>query len=131
MSGGTRPQIQAASREEPREAGFYVRPVGFDVDMEVGGRAACRIARVKTDQILDEGSGVQYEQVKIEEELPELLSESEDEDEDRRTTRGQAARKMKEDKRRSAEMLESDTTAVQLAEGLTASYEKKPRMDKE
>ncbi len=74
MSRGPRPQIQATSREEPREAGFYVRPVGFDADVDVGGRAACRIARVKIDQIFDEGSGVQYEQSEMEE-MPDLVSE--------------------------------------------------------
>jgi hypothetical protein len=88
MSRGPRPQIQASSREEPREAGFYVRPVGFDTDVDVGGRAACRIARVKMDQIFDEGSGVQYEQLEMDE-MPDLVS-SNDEDvaEDRMTTRG-------------------------------------------
>jgi hypothetical protein len=65
MYRDSRPLIQGTSRETPREAGFYVRPVGFDPDYDSGGRAACRIARVKMDQIFDEGSGVQYE-------LPEM-----------------------------------------------------------
>ena len=100
MSRGPRPQAQAAYREEPREAGFYVRPVGFTADKEDGGRAACRIARVKIDQTFDEGSGFQYEQLKMDD-MPELVS-SDDEDvgEERMTTRAQVALRTKEEGRR-------------------------------
>ena len=127
---GARPQIQASSREEPREAGFYVRPVGFDADTDIGGRAACRIARVKANQIFDEDAGFQYEKFEAEE-MPELESSSDDEEEEecRRATRSQVARKKKEDKRRAEDMPELDATTVQLAEGLLASSAKKQRMD--
>jgi hypothetical protein len=79
---------------------------------------------------LDEDSGFQYEKLE-KEEIPDLVSESgeEDEEENRRTTRSQEARMMKGDKRRSDDMLDSEVTEVQLAEGLPASSTKKPRMD--
>jgi hypothetical protein len=130
MSRGPRPQNHSAYREEPREAGFYVRPVGFDTDVEVGGRASCRIARVQMDQIFDEGSGVQYEQLE-KDMMPDLVSEPEDEDgaEDRMKTRGQMARWMREEKKRSADTNNPEAHAVQHAEGLMASQAKKQRKD--
>jgi hypothetical protein len=130
MSRGPRPHIQATSREEPREAGFYVRPVGFDADVDIGGRAAYRIARVKVDQFFDEGSGVQYEQPEMEE-MPELVEDSEDDDtvEEGMTTRGQVARRVTEEKRKSADTNTSEAMIVQLAEGLMENQAKKQRMD--
>jgi hypothetical protein len=38
-----------------------MRAVRVEQEVDLGGRAACRIARVKMDQIFDEGSGVRYE----------------------------------------------------------------------
>jgi hypothetical protein len=119
-----------AYREEPREAGFYVRPVGFAADVEDGGRAACRIARAKIDQTFDEGSGVQNEQWEVDD-MPDVLTsddDSEDEGEERRTTRAQVALRTKEEKRKPADVIDSDSTTVQLAEGLMNSRIKKQRM---
>jgi hypothetical protein len=73
--------------------------VGFDPDIDFAGRAACRIARVKVDQIFDENSGVQYELPEMKE-TEQLEVEEEDTVEEGMTTRGQVARRVMEEKRK-------------------------------
>jgi hypothetical protein len=79
--------------------------VGFDPEIDFGGRAACRIARVKMDQIFDEDSGVQYDHYELKE--TEQMEEKtvwgqEKPVEEGVKTRGQHARKALEEKRKSA-----------------------------
>ena len=60
--------------------------------------------------------------------MPELVSSDDEEvGEERMTTRAQVALRTKEEKRKPADVIDSDATTVQLAEGLMNSRAKKPR----
>jgi hypothetical protein len=142
--GGMSREARLQMQSSPRESGFYVRLVGFDPDADVGEKAACRIARVKTvkmDQIFDGDSGVhcsvQYDHFelkgtkKLEE---EKMEKKENPVEEGIKTRGQLARKAMEKKRKLEELNSSEGNQMQLAdnaEGQLENNAKKQKMDQE
>jgi hypothetical protein len=82
------------------------------------------------DQIFDEDSGVQYELPEMKE-MEQLEVEQENTAEEEMMNRGQMARKVLEEKRKSDEMIMSEGKAVQLTEGPIENKTKKQKIEQE